>query len=215
MRLRPEERDVNFTWREFYRLVNTALNDDIGNFVHRVLSFIYSRFNARVPHIKKLRDEDQEFLDNVRKEFERYESYMYDTKLKAATEAILSIARTGNAYLNRREPWKLIKQDRDEAGSVMSLLINVVKGLGIIMAPFTPRASTKLWNIMNLGREIPRGAMRKAFDIEIPEGHVIKKPEPLFRKLPSDFLKKVDHMLKDIRVKVDKSRPRYLRMMRS
>lgn len=215
MRLRPEERDVNFTWREFYRIVNTELNDDIGNFVHRVLSFIYSRFNARVPPIKELRDEDQEFLNNVRKEFERYKSYMYDTRLKAATEAILSIARAGNAYLNRREPWRLIKQNRDETGSVMALLINVVKGLAVMMAPFTPRASAKLWNMMNLGREIPRGAMKKAFEVEILEGHTIKKPEPLFRKLPSEFLKKVDRMLKDIRMRVDKSRPRYLRMTRS
>ncbi|MEM4681707.1 MAG: methionine--tRNA ligase, partial [Acidilobaceae archaeon] len=39
-RLRPEARDQNFTWTEFYRIVNSELNDDIGNYVSRVLSLI-------------------------------------------------------------------------------------------------------------------------------------------------------------------------------
>ncbi|RLG78054.1 MAG: methionine--tRNA ligase [Thermoprotei archaeon] len=211
MRLRPEGKDVNFTWREFYRIVNTELNDDIGNFIHRVLTFIYSRFGAKVPGIKKLASEDEELFSIVKHEFEEYKNRMYDTRIKQATENILNVARECNAYLNRREPWKLIKLSKDEAGSVMTLLVNIVKGLGLMLAPFTPKASTKLWRMLRLGDEIPRGALRRAFEIEIQEGHIIEKPMPLFRKLPEDFLSTINAMIRDVRKRINERRPPYLR----
>src|SRR5207253_6208658 len=41
--LRPEQRDTNFTWEEFERKINTELNDVLGNFIHRTITFISTR----------------------------------------------------------------------------------------------------------------------------------------------------------------------------
>src|SRR5881397_2139925 len=48
MSLRPELKDTNFTLEEFERKVNTELNDVVGNFVHRTLSFIQTNFDGKV-----------------------------------------------------------------------------------------------------------------------------------------------------------------------
>src|SRR5207245_11263437 len=46
--LRPEQRDTNFTWEEFERKINTELNDVLGNFIHRTITFINTRFKNRI-----------------------------------------------------------------------------------------------------------------------------------------------------------------------
>src|SRR5207237_7552675 len=47
--LRPEQRDTNFTWEEFERKINTELNDVLGNFIHRTITFISTRFKNKIP----------------------------------------------------------------------------------------------------------------------------------------------------------------------
>ena len=211
IRMRPEERDSNFTWREFVRIVNSELNDNIGNFIHRVLSFVYSRFLGRVPSPTKIYDEDLNMLEEVRKLFREYVELMYEAKLKPASDRIVEIAKLGNAFLNRREPWKLIREKPDEAASAMYVLTNVVRGLGLVLAPITPRAATRLWRMLKLGDEIPRGALRSAFELVIEPGHELSKPEPLFRKLPPDFLNKVNELVAKARREAEAERPSVLK----
>ncbi len=47
--LRPEQKDTNFTWEEFERKINTELNDVLGNYVHRTISFTQTHYKGKVP----------------------------------------------------------------------------------------------------------------------------------------------------------------------
>jgi len=52
---RPETKDANFTWAIFLEKVNADLNDTLGNFVHRTLTFITRYYGGKVPRTKRLR----------------------------------------------------------------------------------------------------------------------------------------------------------------
>ncbi len=211
IRMRPETKDTNFTWREFYRIVNDELNDDIGNFIHRVLSLTYRGFNGEVPRPKRISDVDEEFISKCKSLFKDYVDKMYNAELKAASEIILEIARNGNQFLNQREPWKLLKTSAEEAASALYVLINVVRGLILQLAPITPNAALRGWKMLQLGDSIKPGDMRTAFEYAIEPGHRISRPEPLFRKLPKDFLSKIPDLLAKAREEITKLRPEYVR----
>jgi len=104
IRLRPENGDVSFQWSEFYRIVNSELNDDIGNLAYRVLSFISSRFSGVVPGPHRLMAQDEEVLKSIDSLTDDYVRLMESIELKKATEKVLEVARLGNKYLNDRAP---------------------------------------------------------------------------------------------------------------
>ena len=63
---RPESKDTNFTWGAFTDKINADLNDTFGNFIHRTLSFIASKFDAQIPPPTKMDQDDQALLEAVK-----------------------------------------------------------------------------------------------------------------------------------------------------
>lgn len=210
IRMRPEQKDTNFTWKEFYRIVNSELNDDIGNFVHRVLSFAYKNFNGIVPEPSTKTREDEKLWEDVVVAVEQAEKYFLDIKLKAASEQVLIIARRGNQYLNIREPWRKIKEDPEDAKTIIYIALNVAKTLAIVMEPFMPAKANELWSMLGLEGTVEDAGWNNAKELLLKPGHKINKPRPLFKKLPSDFLDKVNDLLLEARTKAKAKRPKVL-----
>lgn len=210
MRMRPEAKDISFNWREFYRIVNTELNDDIGNFIHRVLSFIWKRYGGVVPGPGNESDIDLEFkssvMELVDKTIESYETF----KLKSAAEAIVEISRRGNQYLNRRAPWELVKTSPKSAEAVLYIGANVVRVIALLMYPITPESSTSVYRMLGLEGPTP-GELKNAKELAIKPGHKINEPKPLFTKLPEDFLDRIGEIVAEARRKAEAKRPKIVR----
>ncbi len=209
---RPETKDTNFTWEELYRTVNSDMNDDIGNYVNRVLKFIETRMNSTVPSPGSYTDIDNDYLGAIREAPKKYSYYMENFKLKHALEEVIELARKGNQYLNRKEPWAKLKTDPEDAHTTMYIAVNATATIAILLAPFTPRSATKLWRMLGLEGDVhEKGRLKDAGRLVVEPGHKIGKPEPLFKKLPGDFLEKADKILEEARRKVAKKRPPILR----
>lgn len=108
---RPETKDTNFSWEQFKEKINSDLNDTLGNFVHRTLTFINQHYDNQVPK-PKLGADDKRLLKNVQKRTINAAKHLEECKLLAALKDIVSISRLGNQYLNEKEPWKLLKTNR-------------------------------------------------------------------------------------------------------
>jgi methionyl-tRNA synthetase len=207
MRLRPELRDQNFTWSEFYRIVNSELGDDIGNYVHRVLTLAL-RAGGRVPRPEGLEGRDLEVLEEAKglalKAVEAYDSI----KLKQATELILELARLGNRYLNEREPWAIMRRDQVEALKVLWVALFIVKLIAHLIAPVMPRTAERIWRM--LGQE--GSVMERVWDKELLEAgdFVVTGSEPLFQKLPQDFLERIDYIVEEARARATAKRPKVI-----
>ena len=183
--LRPETRDSNFTWEQFVEKVNGELNDVIGNFVHRTLTFIWRYFRGRVPEPGRLGERDEEALSSLHRLFEEATEELEAFRLREALRAVVEVAREGNRYLNEREPWKAVKERPELARTTLYVCAQLVKALAILLAPFLPSSAQALWELLNLPGSVHEAGWDSALK-PLEAGHAIKKPRPLFRKVPDD-----------------------------
>jgi methionyl-tRNA synthetase len=200
---RPESKDSNFSWDSFVEKINADLNDTFGNFIHRTLTFINSQFSGEIPKPARLTAEDENILQAVRERVESAAQDLEAAKLQSAANTLIAISRVGNQYLNDKEPWNLVKTDREKAGNVLYVSAQIVKAIAVVSAPFIPGTAEKLWQTLNLAGSVHKSRWEEALN-PLQAGHKIGKPKPLFRKIDAGE-KKLDEMLAQVRAKTAKN----------
>ncbi len=194
---RPESKDTNFTWTAFAEKINADLNDTFGNFIHRTLSFINSKFDGQIPAPTKLDKDDEAILQIVKEKVEQAAKEIEDSWLQSAANTLIAISRIGNQYLNTKEPWNLMKTDKEKAGTIFYVATQVVKAIAVVSEPFMPQTAQQLWQTLNLPESVGKSSWSDAIK-PIEAGHKIAKPTPLFHKIEADETK-LDELLAQIR----------------
>jgi len=182
MATRPETKDSNFSWELLSEKVNADLNDTFGNFIHRTLAFINTQFNSEVPQPTALDESDKQILEILKGKVETVAEEIENCKLQSAANNVIGLSRLGNQYLNEKEPWNLIKKDKEKAGSIIYVAVQIVKALAVISAPFIPFAAEELWKILNLQGSVHEQKWNEALT-SLQTKHKIAKAKPLFRKI--------------------------------
>jgi len=183
--IRPEMKDANFTWREFERHINTELNDILGNFVHRTLTFVKSNFESCIPEVKDISEQDKEIIAIAKNVPSKVSDLMDRFRLKEALLAVVDLARSGNEYMSKKEPWHLVKSDKQAAANTINVCSQLVRNLAIILYPFLPRTSQLIWKQLALEEDVSTQNWFSASEMQLPAGHKIGKPKPLFHKVDS------------------------------
>jgi methionyl-tRNA synthetase len=198
MATRPETKDSNFSWELFIEKINADLNDTFGNFVHRTLTFVHTRFKGEVPESTDLAEDGQRVLAEVDRRVTTLGEEIEGCQLQTAANSIIAVARIGNQYLNEKEPWNLMKTDPVQAANVFYVSSQIVKKLSVASAPFIPSAAEKMWKTMNLPGSVHEpDKWEEAFKL-LPPRQKIMKPEPLFNKIDADE-KELDERLEKVR----------------
>ena len=181
----PETKDTEFKWDEFESRVNNELVANIGNFVHRTLTFT-SNFLSGVVEPVELGEEDEAVHAKVLAEVDEADRALRDVRIRDAMKNILQVATIGNEYFQRSQPWVLIKQDPARCRQVIYSCVSICRILAVLLDPYLPESSKKIYGFLKLeGR--PRWD-----DVSLPLGRtVIEKPEILFRKLEKPELERV------------------------
>jgi methionyl-tRNA synthetase len=179
---RPETKDTNFSWEIFIEKVNAGLNDTLGNFIHRTLTFVNQNFGSVVPDAQGLGAYDKRVLKSVEKKVTKVAENLEDCKLQAALRKVIDISRIGNKYFNEKEPWNLLKTDRQKAANTLYVAVQIVKTLAITLAPFLPFIAEKISSLINLPDGVPSKRWNEATKL-LPAGHKIGKSKPLFSKI--------------------------------
>ncbi len=191
--VRPEHKDANFAWEDFEAKINDELNDTVGNLIHRVLSFIASRYGRKVPEAE-LDEESRELLEEAKLVAKKIEENLEGVRLREALREFLEMARLGNRFFNSRKPWKDVKMIKERADSTIVASYNLIKALACYMHVFMPFSAEELWRMMGLpGKPVN---FSEAFDVIT--GVEIGEVKPLFHKIDREELMK---RLEEIREK--------------
>lgn len=170
--------DGNYSESELVKKINGELVANIGNFVHRTLSFIYNNFKGKVPHptlhYSKI---DTDFENKIRSVQEKISALIENLQFDKALNEILEFSAAGNQYFQQKEPWKT--QDR----TCLYLCINAVRSLAILLYPFTPSTTEALWQYLNLDGKVDEVDLSSASKLVIKSNHKINKPQILFKKV--------------------------------
>ncbi len=181
MSIRPETKDTNFSWKTFIEKVNSDLNDTLGNFVHRTLTFLNRHFDSTVPQ-PSLDENDKAILKETQEIVKKTAASLEEFKLQEALRHTISLSHLGNRYFNEKEPWKTIKTDRQSSANTLYVAVQIVKQLAIILEPFIPFTAEKLWHLLNLPASVHEQTWNET-EKPLPPNHKINKAKPLFSKI--------------------------------
>lgn len=126
--------DIDMGVEEFCNRVNTTLVNNIGNLHHRTFVFCRRYFDSRIPDGAW----DEETAARVKRLGEEIEAHFEHAEYKAVIEKVHLLGNLGNKYYQDTAPWKAIKEDRDQAASVMVTCVNIVKALAVFLKPVVP-----------------------------------------------------------------------------
>ncbi|MHA1707808.1 MAG: methionine--tRNA ligase [Candidatus Heimdallarchaeaceae archaeon] len=193
---RPELKDFYFNWDEFVSDINVELNDVIGNFIHRTLTFTKQYFNGTIPERGSLTNEEKKFLDSIETSIDDYRKAMDNFNLKEAAAICLNLARLGNQFFSSTQPWHLIKKSKTQTATVLNLCAKLSEVLSILLWPIIPVTAEKIWSSLGFqGKPIERGISKINLN-EAFVGQKIAKIEPIFTKVKA---KEIKEKLKVIR----------------
>lgn len=190
----PEQKDNDFTWKDYQARNNNELVAVLGNFVNRALVLTNKYYNGEVPALGELTDFDKETIAEVARIKAELEKSIENYRFREAVKIAMDMARLGNKYLADTEPWHVIKTDEERVKTIMNISIQITANLAIIMEPFLPFTTEKLRNFLNV--EHLNWDLAGKTDI-INQGHTIKKPKLLFDKIEDEQIEKQVQKLLD------------------
>ncbi len=196
----PENKDTNWLWDDFVAKNNDELVGTYGNFIHRVVTFTQKNF-GEIPKQGKLDDLDKKAINKIRETSKEVDTSLYKCNFKKGLRASMNLAQFGNYYFDRKQPWTLIKSDKEACGTVLHICLKIVNALAVFMAPYLPFSSDKIWKILGHKESIHKVDWTAALE-ELSVGTILERPQPLFKKLAlEDFMTESDPFSKlDLRV---------------
>ncbi len=178
----PEHNDTDLFDDEIVRRVNDELVATWGNLVNRVLSLTARNFDGKVPEPFDSTPEDDRLLERVDELLGSEAEHIEAVELRAGLRDALEAASEVNAYLNASEPWKLVKDDRARAATVLWTAIQAVAGVRVAFAPYLPFSTESLGDMLGIG---PVAGWQRP---DVPSGTSLGEVKPLFTKLELDVL---------------------------
>ena len=176
----PENKDSDFSWKDFQARNNNELVAIYGNFVNRCLVLTHKYYEGSVPERGELTEYDKEVLEELALIPSKVSNAIESYRFREAQAEAMSLARLGNKYLADTEPWKLIKTDGERVKTIMNIALQITASLTIVFEPFLPFTSAKLASM--LGIDLLKWQAAGQDDL-MNTGHVINKAELLFSKI--------------------------------
>jgi methionyl-tRNA synthetase len=190
----PETKDSEFTWQGFQDANNSELVSIFGNYVNRCLVLMHKLCKGKVPplHTAVLDDLDKEALAEAQRTKEKVESLLEQYKFRDALFEVINLARTGNQYMQKKEPWIVAKQV-DENGqpteaaqqsidNTLHICLQLCANLAILINPFLPFTAKKICYLLKVVDKIlewENAGKTKLLSV----GYSLRAPELLFRKI--------------------------------
>jgi len=175
--------DSNYSWTEFQDRVNRELADNIGNFVHRVLTFTHNNFGGRVPKAGEFSKIDQEFArytdglaDELRGSYEL-------CNFSKVVQGLVAAFMVANRYFNDKKPWATLKSGGSDAATTTYLCLRFVKVASALLYPIVPVMAERIWEHLGEASLVESGPLAAGAALELEAGRPLPRPVPLVEKI--------------------------------
>ena len=183
----PYVSDGSITYETVFERYNSDLANTLGNLVNRTVAMSNKYFDGQVmaptaqePLDEQLKDAALAAVENVDKLLSKY-------RVSDALEAILSLARRSNKYIDETAPWVLAKDEdkKERLGTVLYNLLESIRFIAILISPFMPETAEKIFKQINT--QVTSYDSLKEFG-GLKAGEKVGTAEPLFSRLDSEKL---------------------------
>ena len=179
MRVRPERQDSAFSWDDFADRINNELVDNLSNLVNRALIYYNKNFGEPLKEWDWSNDDDfASYIDEAKGYLDKATTAMEKNQQRDGLTAALHMGKLGNRFFQEKEPWVLIKTDKEKVTKIITLLVYTVRDLGVMLAPFTPTTSEKILSFVGVDHTWNDGG-----NFQNLVGVTPQKPSILFKKI--------------------------------
>jgi|688.fasta_scaffold65180_3 methionyl-tRNA synthetase len=197
----PESKDSEFTWKGFQDANNSELVSIFGNFINRSLVLMHKLCKGKVPplHTAILDELDRTTIEAISAAKDKITNLLEEYKFRDALFEVINLARTGNQYMQKKEPWIVAKKLRPEMGdrseeqmlidNCLHICLQLTANLAILINPFLPFTAKKICYLLKVVDKIldweNAGSMKL-----LSVGYSLRAPELLFRKIENEEIEK-------------------------
>ncbi len=181
----PETSDSEFTWAGFLAANNNELVATFGNFVHRVMTITTRNFDGAVPSPGQLDEADEAALTACDTALTDAAASLEARKFRDGLRACMALAQHGNRYIDQKQPWAAVKQDREAAATALWVGLNIIATLRTAFSPYLPSSCERIHDMLGLPGDIASDGWKR---VEIVPGTQLASPKPLFRKLDESIV---------------------------
>ncbi|WP_117592298.1 methionine--tRNA ligase [Haloprofundus halophilus] len=182
------QQDVDFSWSKFQERVNGELVGTVGNFLYRSLLFAYRNYEG-TPEA----DVSEEVQNRIEGAIREFGEAVNDYSVRRAGLATVELARFGNEYIQRNEPWKLTDEEPEKAAQVIRDCVQIAKAVAVLFEPVAPGKSERLWEAL--------GEAGSVHDVEV---HAALDAPPASFDEPTELFEKIeDERVEELNEKLD------------
>ncbi|MCX8117434.1 MAG: methionine--tRNA ligase [Desulfobacterota bacterium] len=186
--------DGDFSHAAMVHRINSDLANDLGNLFSRSLSMVHRYFDGLVPTPSEPQEIDARLEGVAKRVVAQLPELMDDLAFNKALVAIWEMVSASNKYVDETAPWSLAKEEkhRPRLATVLYHLLESLRLLSLLIAPFMPTTGEKMWGQLGLGGSLWEERLdEQGVWGRLKPGGKVAKPIPLFpridpSKLPSE-----------------------------
>ncbi len=142
----PYAQDGSITYEQLIGRYNADLANTIGNLVNRTVAMTQKYFDGQVFSPAAAEPLDSELAEAALEAVRIYRAAMDEFRVADAIDAVLTLARRSNKYIDETTPWVLAKTDegKERLKSVLYNLLEAIRFLSVLLQPVMPGTAEEI-----------------------------------------------------------------------
>ncbi|MBP9739881.1 MAG: methionine--tRNA ligase [Chitinophagaceae bacterium] len=206
----PETKDSEFTWKGFQDANNSELGSILGNYVNRTFVLMHKLCKGKVPnfHNELIDDIDKQLITDIAAAKTKVENLLELYKFREAQFEVMDLARKGNQYMQKKEPWIVVKsltenpENQKLIDNCLHLCLQLTANLAVLINPFLPFTAKKMCYMMKVVNKMLEWENAGKVTL-LRVGYSLREPQLLFRKIENE---EIEIQIEKLKVKSQKSK---------
>ena len=181
----PYTSDGSITYETIIERYNSDLANTLGNLVNRTIAMTNKYFDGVITNPEVKEDVDNELISLALSTVTKVDELISQYRISDALDAIISLAKRSNKYIDETMPWALAK-DEDKKSRLATVLYNLLESIrftAILLSPFMPETSEKIFAQLNTS--VKDYDTLKAFG-GLEKNNKVTAPSPLFNRIDAE-----------------------------
>ena len=152
--------DANFTMESFIKRYNSDLANDYGNLLNRVSTLIKKNYDGLIPDKGEQTSSEEEIIKSAEALLNGMSNKIKEMKINDSIEDIMKFVSSINKYMEEQKPWKLVKEDKVGAGTVLYTAGESMRVATILLSPVMPNRCAEVLHTFNSGKSLEWGGLK-------------------------------------------------------
>ena len=175
--------DGDFSDKSMILKVNNNLANELGNLCQRTLSMVFKNCGKATPTPGTFTAEDEAILASVQGLHKRCADAISEQKIQKYANELIEMVWEANKYIDTMEPWTLRKTDEQRMGTVLYVIMEVLRHVAILYQPIIPGSANKILDLLSVPEDQRSFEHLEGDEYKIKPETPISKPKGVFPRI--------------------------------